>query len=63
MVRALVVGTGQVGTRVARQLVDTPGIDEVLLAGRDPKVVAQLLTAFGGRARADRKSTRLNSSH
>lgn len=52
MARALVVGTGQVGTRVARQLVDTPGVEEVLLAGRDPKVVEQLLTAFGGRARA-----------
>jgi len=52
MTRALVVGTGQVGTRVARQLVDTPGIDEVLLAGRDPKVVEQLRVAFNGRARA-----------
>lgn len=52
MARVLVVGTGQVGTRVARQLVDTPGIDEVLLAGRDPKVVEQLLVAFGGRCRS-----------
>ena len=35
MTVALVVGVGEVGTRAARQLVDTPGFATILLADRD----------------------------
>jgi saccharopine dehydrogenase-like NADP-dependent oxidoreductase len=31
----LVAGLGQVGVRAARQLLDTPGIERVLVAARD----------------------------
>jgi saccharopine dehydrogenase-like NADP-dependent oxidoreductase len=46
----LLVGTGQVGVRAARQLVDTPGIDRVLITSRDPSRAADLVAAMGDRA-------------
>jgi len=52
MTRALVVGVGAVGTRTARQLIDTPGIDEVLLADRDAEQLADVAAAFSSDARA-----------
>jgi hypothetical protein len=47
---ALVVGVGEVGVRAARQLVDTPGIDRVLLADRDRRRASQLADSLGKRA-------------
>src|SRR4051812_12103956 len=47
MTTALVVGLGAVGTRAARQLIDTPGIDRVLLADRDREQLAEVGAAFG----------------
>jgi hypothetical protein len=52
MTTALVVGLGAVGTRAARQLLDTPGIDRVLLADRDDEQLAEVANAFGPLARA-----------
>jgi hypothetical protein len=52
MTTALVVGVGAVGTRTARQLIDTPGIDEVLLADRDTEQLAEVADAFAADARA-----------
>jgi hypothetical protein len=52
MTTALVVGVGAVGTRTARQLIDTPGIDQVLLADRDTEQLAEVANAFGPDARA-----------
>ncbi len=52
MTTALVVGLGAVGTRAARQLVDTPGIDCLLLADRDDVQLAELVDAFGPDAQA-----------
>jgi hypothetical protein len=49
---ALVVGVGAVGTRAARQLVDTPGVDRVLLADTDPTRVDVVSTALGDTASA-----------
>ena len=49
---ALVVGLGAVGTRAARQLVDTPGIDRLLLADRDQSQLAEIAIAFGPDAQA-----------
>ncbi|MFM8304557.1 MAG: hypothetical protein ACKOA9_09705 [Actinomycetota bacterium] len=46
----LLVGTGEVGVRAARQLVDTPGIDRVLITGRDPAHATRLADALGDRA-------------
>ena len=37
MTVALVVGAGEVGTRAARQLVDTAGFASIQLADRDPR--------------------------
>ncbi|HET9729994.1 MAG TPA: hypothetical protein VFR41_11260, partial [Acidimicrobiia bacterium] len=51
MTTALVVGVGAVGTRAARQLVDTPGIDQVLLADRDTAQLEEVNTAFGAASR------------
>jgi len=48
----LLVGTGQVGVRAARQLVDTPGLDRVVIASRDPRRSADLVEAMGDRAEA-----------
>jgi hypothetical protein len=47
---ALVVGIGAVGTRVARQLIDTPGFDRVLLADRDADQLAEVCSVFGADA-------------
>ena len=47
MTTALVVGLGAVGTRVARQLIDTPGFDRVLLADRDADQLAEVCAVFG----------------
>jgi hypothetical protein len=47
MATALVVGVGAVGTRAARQLVDTPGIDRVLLADRESAHLAEVVEALG----------------
>ncbi|HEX5615426.1 MAG TPA: saccharopine dehydrogenase NADP-binding domain-containing protein [Acidimicrobiia bacterium] len=52
MSTALVVGLGVVGVRAARQLVDTPGIERVLLADRNRGRARQLVEAFGAE-RAD----------
>jgi hypothetical protein len=48
----LLVGTGAVGAAAARQLLDTEGIDELLLAGRRPARAAELAARLGARARA-----------
>jgi hypothetical protein len=47
---ALVVGVGEVGVRAARQLVDTPGIDHVLVADRDRRRASRLAESLGKRA-------------
>jgi len=49
---ALVVGLGAVGTRAARQLIDTPGIARILLADRDAEQLAEVADAFGADAQA-----------
>lgn len=46
----LLVGTGQVGVRTARQLVDTPGLDRVLVTSKDAERAADLVEAMGERA-------------
>ena len=51
MTSVLLVGTGQVGVRAARQLVDTPGLDRVYLASRVPARAAELSEPMGDRAR------------
>ena len=67
MTTALVVGLGAVGTRAARQLIDTPGIDRLLLADRDDVQLAEVADAFGrrragGRLRARRSDPRRTST-
>jgi siroheme synthase (precorrin-2 oxidase/ferrochelatase) len=52
MATALVVGVGAVGTRAARQLIDTAGIDRVLLADRDTDHLTDVAHALGRDARA-----------
>jgi hypothetical protein len=47
----LVVGVGAVGTRAARQLIDTPGIDALLVADRDAEQAARVADALGPSAR------------
>jgi hypothetical protein len=47
---ALVVGVGAVGTRAARQLVDTPGIERLLVADRDDAQAKQVAEALGDKA-------------
>jgi hypothetical protein len=49
---ALVVGVGAVGTRAARQLVDTPGIDRVLVTDREASQAKEIADALGGKATA-----------
>lgn len=46
------MGLGNVGLRAARQLVETDGVDRVLLAGRRHRSVAELAETFGDRAEA-----------
>jgi hypothetical protein len=48
----LVVGVGAVGTRAARQLVDTEGVDRVLLADRDDAKLVEVARALGPDAQA-----------
>lgn len=52
MSRVLLVGLGDVGIRAARQLVETDGIDRVLLAGHRHRTVAELAESFGDRVEA-----------
>ena len=52
MATALVVGVGAVGSRAARQLVDTPGIDRILLADRDSEHLVEVADALGSDAQA-----------
>src|SRR5262249_3809338 len=52
MTTALVVGVGAVGTRAARQLIDTPGIDRVLLADRERAQLTEVADALGADAQA-----------
>jgi hypothetical protein len=47
---ALVVGVGAVGTRAARQLIDTPGIERVLLSDRDESQLDAVQDALGERS-------------
>jgi hypothetical protein len=49
---ALIVGVGEVGVRAARQLVDTPAIDRVLIADRDRKRASRLADSLGKQASA-----------
>jgi hypothetical protein len=48
----LLAGTGAVGIRAARQLVDTPGLDRLLIAGRNSSQVEEIAEALGDQARA-----------
>jgi hypothetical protein len=48
---ALVVGVGAVGARAARQLVDTQGIDRLLVADKDATLRAEVAGAMGPKAR------------
>jgi hypothetical protein len=47
---ALVVGVGEVGVRAARQLIDTPAFDRVLVADRDHRRASRLAESLGARA-------------
>lgn len=49
-VTALLVGVGEVGTRAARQLVDTPGLTRVLLADVDEDRAVRVADALGDKA-------------
>ncbi|MGQ0803017.1 MAG: hypothetical protein ACT4PI_04035 [Actinomycetota bacterium] len=50
MTAVLLVGTGAVGVRAARQLVDTPGVERLLIAGRDRGRVQTITKVLGERA-------------
>ena len=52
MVTVLLEGLGAVGVRAARQLVDTPGVDAVLVAGRSAVRRAEMAASLGDRAEA-----------
>jgi hypothetical protein len=52
MTVAFVVGVGEVGTRAARQLVDTAGFTSILLSDRDRARAAAVADALGPSARA-----------
>jgi len=47
---ALLVGAGAVGVRAGRQLVDTPGLERLLVADRHAERAAELAEALGGSA-------------
>ena len=47
MSTVLLVGAGAVGARCARQLVETPGIDRVLVCDREPGRAAEVTRAMG----------------
>jgi len=48
----LLAGTGAVGIRAARQLADTPGVDALLIAGRNSSRADEIADALGNTARA-----------
>ena len=48
--KVLLAGVGAVGTRAARQLVDTPGVSEVLLADADADRMRTVAEALGHKA-------------
>lgn len=50
MSSVLLVGTGQVGVRAARQLVDTPGLARVWIASRQRSRASELADGMGERA-------------
>lgn len=50
--RVGVVGTGAVGSRAARQLLSTDGVDEVLVADADAAKASSVAAALGGGSRA-----------
>ena len=50
MSRILLVGVGAVGGRAARQLVETPGVDELLVVDARPKRAGQVAELMGERA-------------
>ena len=50
MSAVLLVGTGQVGVRAARQLVDTPGLDRIWITSRDRRRAGELVEPMGERA-------------
>ena len=52
MTVALVVGTGEIGVRAVRQLLDTPGFATVLLADRDHSTRAAAAEALGASVHA-----------
>ena len=56
MSTALLVGLGEVGARAARQLVETEGIDALLVADRDRKSADRLVSSLGSRAEVIRYS-------
>ncbi|GMU80011.1 MAG: hypothetical protein AMXMBFR46_27990 [Acidimicrobiia bacterium] len=47
MSTVLLVGAGEVGVRAARQLVDTPGVERVLVASRDRARAADVAAVLG----------------
>ena len=50
MTTALLVGAGAVGVRAGRQLVDTPGLEKLLVADRHPDRARELAEVLGGTA-------------
>ncbi|HEX9506187.1 MAG TPA: hypothetical protein VGA62_09305 [Acidimicrobiia bacterium] len=46
MTAVLIAGLGDVGVRTARQLLDTPGIDRVLVAARDLRAAREVASAL-----------------
>lgn len=54
MTTVLLVGTGAVAGRAARQLFDTPGVERLIVSGRDERARVALAGAFGTRAEAIR---------
>ena len=50
MTSVLLVGTGQVGARAARQLVDIPGLSRLVIASRDAARARELAEAMGANA-------------
>jgi hypothetical protein len=48
----LLDGLGAVGIRAARQLVDTPGLDTLLITARGSAHAAEIAASLGARAEA-----------
>ncbi len=51
MSSVLLAGLGEVGIRAARQLVETPGIERLLVATRDERRAGEICASLGGTAR------------